>query len=162
MPISKKTQLRRFQHDGWICYWGKAPVVFAPTFRLLETLVKKEGYSLPLFHSHWTREAAPLLDWLGAVIDHEIASSRQGSNDFENLRTACNKCNGRKSNLAVTDFKKRLHWPGENLKKPLLWDGLSGLFRALIEKNRQLASAGDLAWYRAMIELSSDVSAALS
>lgn len=43
-------------------------------------LVHTLGYELPIAYHHprWRRDAAPLLDHLGCVIDHEVAYSRGG------------------------------------------------------------------------------------
>jgi 5-methylcytosine-specific restriction endonuclease McrA len=57
-------------------------------------------YPLAYHHANWSRQGAPLLDLLGAVIDHIEAFSTGGASDIENLATACNKCNGRKGNGA--------------------------------------------------------------
>jgi hypothetical protein len=48
-----------------------------------------------------------LLDRLGAVIDHVEAHISGGASDIANLATACNKCNGRKSNARAEEFTKR-------------------------------------------------------
>jgi hypothetical protein len=53
------------------------PVIFPPVMRLIEREVRKAGKNEPLsyYHAHWTRHGAPLLDELGAVIDHVEAHS---------------------------------------------------------------------------------------
>jgi 5-methylcytosine-specific restriction endonuclease McrA len=74
--------------------------------RLLEREVRKSGFtgSLAYYHAHATRDGAPLLDELWAVLDHLKAFSSGGLNSAENLATACNKCNGRKSNAALAEY----------------------------------------------------------
>src|SRR5262249_23462070 len=92
-PLSKNLQLRVFRDDRWVCRWCNRPVIFAPVMRLIEREVRKAGNHNPLsyYHAHWTRNGAPLLDELGAVIDHVEAHSTGGSSDKTNLATACGK-----------------------------------------------------------------------
>jgi len=77
--------------------------------RLLERELIKAGRVEPLsyYHLHWTRANAPLLDDLGAVIDHVEAHSAGGPTTEDNLVTACNKCNGRKSSARIAEWDKR-------------------------------------------------------
>jgi 5-methylcytosine-specific restriction endonuclease McrA len=62
---------------------------------------------LAYHHAHWTRHGAPLLDLLGAVIDHVQAFSTGGPDHIDNLATACNKCNGRKSAATLDKWGER-------------------------------------------------------
>ena len=73
--------------------------VFSPTFRLLQVFVEASGHHAPLayFHPNWRRDAAPLLDHMGAVIDHVEAFATGGEHGEANFVTACNKCNARKN-----------------------------------------------------------------
>ena len=97
--------------------------------RLLEREMRKAGRTEPLayFHAHGTRDGAPLLDELWGVIDHAEAFSTGGANSEENLVTACNKCNGRKSSASL------IKWGGRVMRKPVKgkygepqhWDGLA-------------------------------------
>jgi 5-methylcytosine-specific restriction endonuclease McrA len=48
----------------------------------------------------------PLLDHLGAVVDHVEAFSRGGTHDETNFVTACNKCNARKNNTDAAAFRR--------------------------------------------------------
>jgi len=109
-------QVRVFFRDGWLCRWCYKPTVFAPTFRLLQRLVEDRGYSLPLayFHPNWRRDAAPLLDHLGAVIDHLEALSKGGEHGEANFMTACNKCNARKNSRLAKDYQNDK--PGKPVK----------------------------------------------
>jgi 5-methylcytosine-specific restriction endonuclease McrA len=56
----------------------------------------------------------PLLDSMGAVIDHVQAHSLGGPADLSNLVTSSNKCNLVKSNLSAKEFRER---------EPENWDG---------------------------------------
>src|SRR5947207_372505 len=104
--IPKGLQVRVFRRDGWICRWCGRPVIFAPAMKYLERFIRASGVTEPIsYHdAHWTRRNAPLLDHMGAVIDHMKAHSRGGSDVVENFTTACNKCNANKSNAQQNEF----------------------------------------------------------
>lgn len=71
-PPSKALQLTIFRRDGWLCCWCKKPVIFPPVMRFLELELRNSGYGEPLayYHARWPRNGAPLLDELGASVDH--------------------------------------------------------------------------------------------
>ena len=128
-PISKVDQVTVFRRDGWLCCWCKKPVIFAPVMKFLEREVFQSGYSgeTAYYHLRWTRKDAPLIDELGAVIDHVAAFSAGGSSHIENLVTACNKCNTKKSSASSDQWNERR--PKKFVKgkygEPQHWDGLS-------------------------------------
>ena len=94
-----------------------------------------------------------MLDLLGAVIDHIEAFSAGGASDIENLATACNKCNGRKS-AATLD-----NWGARPMEKPVKgkygepehWDGLSSLFVMLAQRDPTILTVSEKEWLRALI-----------
>jgi len=147
-------QVQVFRRDRWLCRWCGSPVIFAPVMRYLAELVRREGHTeIPAYYNrNWRRRDAPLLDRLGAVIDHVEAHSGGGASAIANLATACNKCNGRKSNSPAEAFSKRQ--PLIPIKgkygDPEAWDGLSTLFMVLIAKNPETATATERAWLRAL------------
>ena len=121
--------------------------------KYLKKLIRQSGVteSLACHDDHWTRRNAPLLDWMGAVIDHSEAHSRGGAADPSNLVTACNKCNAQKSAMPPEDFQKLrpLRPVKGKYGEPENWDGLSSLFIMLIEHTPQTASETELEWLRA-------------
>jgi 5-methylcytosine-specific restriction endonuclease McrA len=153
-PILKETQVQVFRRDRWLCRWCGCPVIFAPVMRYLGEFVKQEGWSdAPAYYNrNWRRTDAPLLDHMGAVIDHVEAHSGGGASVIANLATACNKCNARKSNSPAEAFSKRR--PRIPVKgkygDPLDWDGLSTIFAILIAKNPGIATSTERAWLRAL------------
>lgn len=151
-PVPKELQLSLFRRDRWICRWCNRPVIFTPVMKLLAREVRNSGRSAPLsyYHAHWTRDGAPLLDELGAVIDHVEAFSTGGANSEENLATACNKCNGRKSSAPVDKFSKRIMRKPVKGKygEPQHWDGLSGVFVILAQRDQGGLTVSDKAWLR--------------
>jgi 5-methylcytosine-specific restriction endonuclease McrA len=152
--ISKSDQEAVFRRDGWLCRWCGRPVIFAPALKYLDRFARDSGFAGPLaYHDdHWTRRNAPLLDHMGAVIDHIAAHSQGGPDVLENLATACNKCNASKSDSASGDFSRRS--PRQRIKgkygEPENWDGLSRLFVILAERAKERASASELDWLKCL------------
>jgi hypothetical protein len=98
------------------------------------------------------RGMAPLLDELGAVIDHVEAFSKGGACSEENLCTACCKCNGRKSSALLdkrNGREKRKPVKGK-YGEPQNWDGLSLLFVVLAKRNLTALTSGEREWLRAL------------
>jgi 5-methylcytosine-specific restriction endonuclease McrA len=145
-----------FKRDGWICQHCYAPVVFAPALRLMETWATARmppGATPPAYwNKNWRRDRAPLLDHLGAVVDHEVAYVRGGGIDEKNLVTACNKCNIRKSDAFVEDHRKR--HPKRKVRsvgaEPDAWDGLSLVFLELARQSPEALTANERAWVQAL------------
>jgi hypothetical protein len=127
-------------------------VIFAPALKYLDRFARENGFMGPLaYHdAHWTRRNAPLLDHMGAVIDHIEAHSRGGPDSLENFATACNKCNATKSNSASGDFGKKSPCRPVQGKygEPKDWDGLSTLFMVLVKRTPEKASASELDWLK--------------
>jgi hypothetical protein len=130
--------------------------------KLIEHAVRTAGIgqTLSYYHAHWTRAGAPLLDALGAVIDHVEAFST-GRLSLEDIpATACNKCNTEKSASTSADHQKRHpHKPVKGkYRKPQNWDGLSALFLALAERNTSAPTASEKDWLKALRGVSADAS----
>ena len=98
-----------FRRDNWLCRWCLRPVIFPPAMKLIEQLVRARGHAGPLayYQTNWRRDAAPLLDELGASVDHVEAHALGGSSLIDNLATICAKCNARKSTLTGEEHLKR-------------------------------------------------------
>jgi len=124
--------------------------------KFLELEMRNAGYAgrLAYYHSHWTRDGSPLLDELGAVIDHVQAFSTGGPCTEENLCTACAKCNGRKSSAPVDKWNQREKRSPIKGKygEPQHWDGLSSLFVVLAGRYPAKLTAVERGWLRAIIE----------
>jgi 5-methylcytosine-specific restriction endonuclease McrA len=122
--------------------------------KFFERELRAAGNADPLayYHAHWTRQGAPLLDMLGAVIDHIEAFSNGGTDQIDNLATACNKCNARKSAASLDRWGER---PMERPIKgkygePQNWDGLSALFAMLARRDPALLTASERDWLQAL------------
>jgi 5-methylcytosine-specific restriction endonuclease McrA len=152
--LSKGLQVRVFRRDGWLCRWCGRPVIFAPAMRLVQQWVKDQGCSSPLaYHDpRWRRDQAPLLDHLGAVIDHIEAFIRGGLHDEPNFVTSCNKCNMRKNSTEATAFETRSPMLPVKGKygEPKHWDGMTTLFVLLASQTLADLSPSELAWLKAL------------
>ncbi len=153
-PPSKALQLEIFRRDGWLCCWCKRPVIFPPVMKYLELELRNSGNREPLayYHAHWTRNTAPLLDELGAVIDHIEAFSTGGTCTEDNFCTACCKCNVRKSAAPLERWnqrEKRKPIKGQ-YGEPQHWDGLSQLFVLLASRNTSALTTGERQWLKTL------------
>jgi 5-methylcytosine-specific restriction endonuclease McrA len=152
--IPKGLQVAVYRRDRWLCHWCGRPVIFAPAMRYLEHFVRSTGVTEPLayHHAHWTRRDAPLLDYMGAVIDHVEAHSGGGKSDKSNLVTACCKCNALKSDAKFEVFQAKLqhHTVKGKYGEPRDWDGLSTLFVILAEREPRKATASERDWLKCL------------
>ena len=156
-PLSKALQVAIFRRDGWLCRWCRKPVIFAPVMKFVESELRQSGHAgdLAYYHAHWTRQGAPLLDELGAVIDHVDAFSAGGPDSIENLVTACNKCNAQKNSATAVKWDKRRPRKFVNGKygEPAHWDGLSNLFVLLARRNSTRLSTIEKQWLVAITDV---------
>src|SRR5579872_2715295 len=154
--LTKELQVRVFRRDGWLCRWCGRPVIFAPALRFLEHWMRQTGFTGPLaYHDpRWRRDKAPLLDHLGAVIDHVEAHRRGGPDAEANFVTSCNKCNMRKNDALAEGFQKKspLHQVRGKYGEPELWDGLSTLFIVLAGQAPQVTTLTERQWLAALGE----------
>ena len=121
---------------------------------MLEAEVRTTGYDgrLAYYHAHGTRAGAPILDELGAEVDHIAAFSTGGPDSGENLITACNKCNRRKSAAPLDEWSKRpMRKPIKGkYGEPQHWDGLASVFVMLAERHPAKLTAGEREWLKAI------------
>ena len=152
--LSKAVQVAIYRRDGWLCRWCAKPVIFGPAMKLLEAELRRTGVTHPLayYHAHWTRATAPLLDELGAVLDHVKAFSAGGDCIEDNLVTACAKCNGRKSAAPLEDWNQRVIRRPIKGKygEPQQWDGLSAMFVMIAEKHPKTLTLVERNWLKAL------------
>lgn len=151
--FAKCAQIAIFKRDGWLCQWCKRPVIFGPAMKLLAVDTGGPAY----YHAHWTRDTAPLPDELGAVLDHKECFSKNPDLDSEeNLVTACNKCNGRKSAATLDQFEKRHKRTPIRGKygEPQRWDGMTSAFVTLANRCPEALTPGEKEWLDAIVESS--------
>jgi 5-methylcytosine-specific restriction endonuclease McrA len=126
---------------------------FCPAMKYLQQQLADAGYEeLAYWRYAYHRQGAPLLDELAAVLDHVTAFSAGGPGNAENLVTACNKCNTRKSNSHATAWERE--HPVKPIKskygEPVKWDGFSNLFLYFAEKYAANLTKTEKAWVKAL------------
>lgn len=145
-------QVKVFYRDNWLCHVCGRPTFFYPAIKYLELFVKAQEYPAPVcfFHGRYRSDVAPLLDFLAATIDHTVPFSKGGLHDADNFRTACNKCNMIKNDVAL-DVHYTKH-PKRRIRRShdekCLWDGFASLFYILTE-GRELKGA-EAKWRQAI------------
>jgi 5-methylcytosine-specific restriction endonuclease McrA len=153
--MPKPLQVRVFVRDKWLCQTCRRPVIFAPAMRLLAGLIRQDGIGgmdTAYYHPNWSRTSAPLLDELGACVDHVLAHVRGGKVEFGNLATICSKCNVRKGALDAAEHLRRqpLRKIRAKYGEPENWDGLSGVFVALAAARKATLTPTDRHWLRVL------------
>lgn len=121
--------------------------------KYMDRFVRAAGITeLAYHHPNWTRTNAPLLDHLGAEVDHVKAHSHGGAHEADNLATICHKCNLKKGALGAEDFRKKYPRREVNAKygEPVQWDGLSTIFIALAKRDPNAVNSADRARLRAL------------
>lgn len=152
--IPPATAAEVFRRDEWLCHWCRRPVILAQAMKFLRHELEQCGWtaSPALFHPNWSRDGAPLLDELGATVDHVIAHKRDGAHSAENFVTACAKCNVRKNDRELRTWitrDKRNPVKGK-YGEPRTWDGLSSVFVVLAKRYPSMLSVTDREWMTAL------------
>ena len=153
-PIPIPIQVEVFFRDRWLCHLCRRPIVLHLAMKYAALVVHADFPRLKAayWHPNWRRDAAPLLDELGASIDHVKAFSRGGAHDASNFAAVCARCNARKSALTAGEFLAsskpwRVHGAhGE----PSHWDGMSSLFVALARRYATSLTATERSWLAAL------------
>lgn len=154
LPVPRATQVGVFFRDGWLCSLCHRPTVFPLTFKLLAEVVSAELPDVPLamYNDNWRRDESPLLDELGACVDHVKPWSKGGEHDVSNFATACARCNARKSDRAADEYlSMNPPWVVKGRHgEPQHWDGLASLFVVLARQSRRPLTAVEKDWLHAL------------
>ena len=152
--VPRDVQVEVFFRDRWLCHLCRRPVLFPLTFKLLSELVEGElpGVPIAYFNLNWRRDKAPLLDELGASIDHIRAYSTGGTHDASNFATACARCNARKSARSRENYLAEANpWRVSGKHgEPESWDGMASLFVILARKSGRPLTVVERDWLRAL------------
>jgi 5-methylcytosine-specific restriction endonuclease McrA len=153
-PISTKDKAEVLRRDRWLCRYCGAPVVFAPAMRMVDLWTAEHGApGTPVvanYHPEWPRDRAPLLDWLGAVVNRRVAESRGGGSDPSNLVTACNQCVVLKKDAPEDEFLAAHPRPSSGTSEPTGWDGFSTMFVLLAPNYFRTLSGDEREWLAAL------------
>jgi len=149
---AKALDLRIYQRDCWLCRWCGDPVIFAPARRLQQLFLRRSGWTEPLayYHANWRWDISPALTLKGASIDHKTAVELGGTDDEDNLVTACWECNLGKNNKQMLEWEKR-HKRNPVKGKygdPKHWRGETEWFVVLAKQFPSELSPGDREWLR--------------
>ncbi len=130
--IPMSMQIEVFKENNFICQYCGKRTVFIGTLRAINLLLPDD---FP-YHTHWKWDSTHQVFWeLTASCDHIIPVARGGRDEPDNLTTACYLCNSLKTQWTIEELKKS-GWIQQN--KPVKddeWDGLTGLFLDIMEKN---------------------------
>jgi len=149
--LSRERQVKIFRRDDWLCHLCRRPVIFAPALKYLQRELAEVGHSgLAYWRYAYSREFAPLLDELAAVLDHVNPHAGGGTGSEENLKTACNKCNPRKNDANYTDWVRQNPSRKIRGKEPHTWDGLTTLFIYLAQCDRASLTQTERQWLKAL------------
>lgn len=166
-PIPYDIRARVFFRDKWLCWLCGKPVIFGPALKLVKRFIERNGYLRPTAYfsdsagGPGRRDASPLLDELGALLDHVKAHSAGGGIDEANLKAACARCNMRKSNKDKNSFSAaNPKWKVKSkYGEPEHWDGFVSMFMVLARANLKELTSTELQWYRAFDRLISSEAA---
>ena len=152
--VPRSVQIAVYFRDHWLCFYCHRPTVFPPAFRLLAESIASELPDVPIaiWDGLWRRDKAPLLDELGACIDHIHSLAAGGAHDVSNFATCCNRCNARKSARSVVDYlEENPPWKVKGkYGEPEDWDGLASLFVVLARKAQRPLTTTEKNWLRAI------------
>jgi HNH endonuclease len=152
--IPYPVQVEVFFRDAWLCSHCRRPTVFHPALKFLAEMVAASlpDHSLAYWHPNWRRDAAPLLDELGASIDHVKAFAKGGAHDISNFATICSRCNVRKGTRSREEHLA-VHEPWVVKGKhgePTEWDGLASTYVVLARRTTRALTTSEKGWLAAL------------
>ena len=153
-PIPVAIQAEGLFRDRWLCHVYRRPLILRLALKYLAQHVEDHlpGVHLAYWDSRWRRDRSPLLDELGASVDHVVALANEGPHSIDNFRAICARCNASKSAKEDKVFRsdsKPWKVTGK-YGEPRTWDGLSSAFVALTKDLQGRLTANERRWYRAV------------
>ena len=126
--IPQWQQVELFLRDNFTCRYCGKHTIFIGTLRAVNALLPND---FP-YHPHWKwNDTHPAFWELTASCDHLKPVARGGTNNIDNLVTACYKCNSIKTNWTLEELRWELHEPTNDS-----WDGLVGIFLQIMEQSK--------------------------
>jgi 5-methylcytosine-specific restriction endonuclease McrA len=139
---TKRDMLEVFIRDGFVCRYTDQRLVFVGALRLLSHLCPDE---FP-YHRNWRTDACHIAYWdLCPTIDHVVAITRDGQDEFENWVTTSMTTNMRMGNAGQRE-------PRDVNALENRWDGLTIWFATQVKDNEALLKtlgSSVREWYRA-------------
>jgi hypothetical protein len=153
--IPRELQVRIFCRDKWLCRCCSRPVIFPASLKYLLRYARQQGYTGPLawFSFAWRRDASPLLDELGAVVDHVKAFSADREHDPRTTsRQPAQGAMSERVSSSADEFRKKhpLRRIRGKYGEPLHWDGLSTLFVLFVRQDATGVTRAEMEWYEAL------------
>jgi hypothetical protein len=137
--------MRVFVRDGFIDRYSGQRLVFPGALRLISLMLPTQ---VP-FHNNWKIDACHPAFWdLFPTIDHIVPVAHGGEDAPQNWVTTSMVRNSAKANFTLDQLGWALHPPGNGLE----WDGLTGWFLDLVEKNEVFLASLYLRKWRAAAE----------
>jgi hypothetical protein len=137
-----KQKMEQFKKDGFIDRYSGQKLVNPGILKVL-------SYYLPEdfpYHPHWKMEACHNAYWeFVPTVDHIYPVALGGADSEENWATTSMLHNSIKSNWTLDQLQWKLYDAGRFED----WDGLTGLFVKLVEKNDELLKDSYIRrWYK--------------
>jgi 5-methylcytosine-specific restriction endonuclease McrA len=118
-PWSLRRWTAVFARDSYTCRYCERLTIAPPILRVVSHVFPE----VFRFNPNWkTSETDAAYFVLSTSSDHVLPVTRGGTDDPDNLVTACWKCNGMKSNFLLSELR---HWKLMPVAAPNSWRGLT-------------------------------------
>jgi 5-methylcytosine-specific restriction endonuclease McrA len=121
-PLARQAAV--FARDRYTCRYCDTRTILIPVMYTISALYG----SIFKAHRHWRRDETDIAYWTYATsLEHIVPTQHGGTNDVENLATACWRCNALKGSATLEQIGWTLHPVSE---QP--WDGLGSRLPGLL------------------------------
>ena len=134
-------KMNQFIRDGFIDRYSGQRLLNPGILKILSHYFPEE---FP-YHPHWKMTHTHIAYWeLIPTIDHVYQIAQGGQDEENNWVTTSMKNNSIKSNYTIEELQWKLHPKGDISE----WDGLTGVFLKLVEKDEELLKDSYIrSWY---------------
>jgi 5-methylcytosine-specific restriction endonuclease McrA len=121
-PLGRQAAV--FARDQYTCRYCETRTILIPVMYTISALYG----SIFKAHRHWRRAETDIAYWTFATsLEHIVPSEHGGTSDFDNLVTACWKCNAHKGNATL----EQVGWTLRPIANQA-WDGLGSRLPGLL------------------------------
>ena len=140
-PLSRELMVLVFRRDSFCCKYCRGKTILTPVMELLGGLYPE---LFPFQSAGWKAGIThPAIISRSPAVDHVLPAAWGGSNDLENLVTACTPCNSIKSDMSL----EQIGWEVVEVAHPG-WDGLSRYYESLWKAAGRSKPEYHSAWLR--------------
>lgn len=134
-------KMNQFIKDGFIDRYTGKKLLNPGILKILSHHFPKE---FP-YHPHWKMDQTHIAYWeLIPTLDHIYPIAKGGQDDEKNWVTTSMKNNSIKSNYTIDEIHWKLYPQGDIAD----WDGLTGIFLKLVDKDKELLKDAYIkSWY---------------